>query len=318
MMRRKRVPAFLLLAVFVCFQPLPSSASDKVIGVVFPECCQAYETAAETVKGMLTKAGHKAENIYIQKPSTDPMSWTNAFRKFVGVDADLIIVFGDELVEIACSAKAKVPVVFGFVTNPERAKCVKSAASPGGYVTGVSGKTPIHTLLEKTRRIKPFKSLGVFSLKGDGFSAHTLKEIEKLGQEQGFAVVPIELKTRSGAADALTAAPPFDVLFLPNFSIGQENVHHVITAAAARNTPTLSLRPADAGYSSLLSLYPDPAEQGRLVGEMALDILGGGDPGTTAIRSPKQIELELDIAAAKGLGLKVPLDILKSATKVRK
>ena len=318
-MRRQRGWFALVLAFAVlCLFPGTSPAADEVIGVIYPECCQAYETALGSLRDVLLKGGFSTDSIYEQKPSSDPMSWSNAFRKFVGVDADLIIIFGNELVEIACNEKTKVPVIFGFVSDPTGAKCVKSVDAPGKNVTGVSGRTPVFTLLEKSLRIKKFSTLGVFLLKGDRSSSQTLKEIESHGVTLGFSVVPIVTSKRSESAEALSSAPPFDVLFLPNFSIGEDEFKAIVAAAGKSGKPTISLRPSDEASSSLLSLYPDPAEQGRLMGELALKILGGGAPGQTAILNPKKIELELDVAKAKGLGLKVPLDILKSATKVRK
>lgn len=318
MKRQRGLFALILAALLLCLFPGLSPAADEVIGVIYPECCQAYETALGTLKGVLLKGGYSADNLYEQKPSSDPMSWSNAFRKFVGVDADLIIIFGDELVEIACNEKTKVPVIFGFVSDPAGAKCIKSEEAPGKNVTGVSGRTPIFTLLDKSLRIKRFSTLGVFHLKGDRGSTRTLKEIETHGASLGFTVVPIVPDKRARAAEALSSAPPFDALFLPNFSIGEDQFKKIVAAAGKSGIPTLSLRASDNTASSLLSLYPDPAEQGRLMGELALKILGGGAPGKTAVLIPKKIELELDVAKAKGLGLKVPLDILKSATKIRK
>ena len=82
---------------------LSAPAEGKVIGIVYPECCDAYDRALSVMKKELTGAGfgEGTVEIYEQKPSSDPMSWSNAFRKFIGVDADLIIIFSDEMLEIA-------------------------------------------------------------------------------------------------------------------------------------------------------------------------------------------------------------------------
>lgn len=298
----------------------PAAAGATVIGVIYPECCDAYESALKSLKTELAKGGYGAgdADIYEQKPSSDLMSWTNAFRKFVGVDADLIIIFGDELLEIACREKTKVPVLFGFVADPAGARCIKSADSPGGNVTGVSSRTPIFTLLEKSKEVKNFKTLGVFDLKGDTLSSATMKEIESHSGELGYRVVPIRADSRGEVAGALGVTGGFDVLFFPNFSIGVDALKALSQAASAVGIPVISLRPVEKGSASLISLYPNPEEQGKMMGQMAVKLLKGGSPSKTSVETPKQVELEVNLGLARKYGLKVPMSVLNSATKVTK
>jgi putative ABC transport system substrate-binding protein len=307
-----------VVAAMVLAAPLLSHAT--VIGVVYPECCEAYEKALKSLKMELARGGYGAGDaeIYEQKPSSDAMSWSNAFRKFVGVDADLIIVFGDDMLEIACRERTKIPVLFGFVDNPTSAKCIDSNEQPGSNVTGVSGHTPVYTLLEKSLKIKKFNTLGLFDLAGDTLSSATLREIRSHSGELGFSVVVIPATNRKGLSEALEGSPAFDVLFFPNFSAGIEEVKEIARVADSRKVPVISLRPPEAGARSLLSLYPDPEEQGRLMGAMALKLLKGDKPSSTSVQSPKRIELEIDLTLARQYGLKIPMAVLKSATKVTK
>jgi putative ABC transport system substrate-binding protein len=307
-----------VVAAMVLAAPLLSHAT--VIGVVYPECCEAYETALKSLKAELAGGGYGAgdADIYEQKPSADPMSWSNAFRKFVGVDADLIIVFGDNMLEIACRERTKVPVLFGFVDNPAGAKCIKSEGSPGSNVTGVSGRTPVFTLLDKSLKIKKFKTIGVFDLEGDAISTNTFREIQSLGGELGFSVVAIPAASRKDLSEALERSSPFDVLFFPNFSAGIEELKEISRIAKTTKIPVISLRPSEAGARSLLSLYPNPEEQGHLMGAMAVKLLKGDKPSITSVQSPRKIELEVDLGLAREYGLKVPMSVLNSATKVNK
>jgi ABC-type uncharacterized transport system substrate-binding protein len=54
------------------------------------------------------------------------------------------------------------------------------------------------------------------------------------------------------------------------------------------------------------------------MGAMAVKLLKGDKPSTTSVQSPKKIELEVDLGLARKYGLKIPLSVLKSATKVNK
>jgi putative ABC transport system substrate-binding protein len=316
-----KIKAAVLAAVIVAGALfIPGSSAATVIGVVYPECCEAYDSALKSLKTELAAGGFSAGNteIYEQKPSADPMSWSNAFRKFVGVDADLIIIFSDEMLEIACKEKTRIPVLFGFVSDPTGAKCVKSKEAPGRNVTGVSGATPIFTLIGKSQKIKKFSSIGVFDLKGSSLSAATFNEIQSHGGELGYSVIPIVAEKREEMAAALAAAPAFDVLFFPNFSVGMDQSAEISKAAVAKSTPVISLRPSESGARSLVSLYPNPEEQGKLMGQMAVLLLQGDSPSKTSVQSPRKIELEISVGVARQFGLKVPMSVLESATKVNK
>jgi putative ABC transport system substrate-binding protein len=315
---RQVVKAALVAAAVIAVSPAISAAT--VIGVVYPECCEAYDIALKGLRTELAAGGYGAgqAEIYEQKPSSDPMSWSNAFRKFVGVDADLIIIFSDEMLEIACREKTKIPVLFGFVADPAAAKCIKSEESPGRNVTGVSGRTPIYTLLAKSQNIRKFSSVGVYDLKGSAISAATLKEITSHAGEFGYTVAPIPVATRDEMAEALAGGASFDVLFFPNFSVGLEESAAIASAAAAKKIPVISLRPGESGSRSLLSLYANPEEQGKLMGRMAVRLLKGESPAKTSVMNPKKIELEVGVGVAKQLGLKIPMSVLQSATKVNR
>ena len=63
---------------------------------------------------------------------------------------------------------------------------------------------------------------------------------------------------------------------------------------------------------------PDsPEEQGRLLGEQAVQILRGNTPANPLLL-PKKIELEVNLPLARALGVKTPMSLLGVATKVIK
>jgi phosphopantothenoylcysteine synthetase/decarboxylase len=80
-----------------------------MLGIIYPESCSFYEAATEAFKAHLAANGFGPGQleIFVQKPAADQMSWTNAVRKFGAVDADLIVVWGDSLLQTACREKLK-------------------------------------------------------------------------------------------------------------------------------------------------------------------------------------------------------------------
>ena len=93
----------------------------------------------------------------------------------------------------------------------------------------------------------------------------------------------------------------------------------IYPADAHGRIPTISLQPPRGGAAALLGLYPNPEEQGRLVGDVAVQILTRGPSALpSAPLAPKKIELEINLPLAKQLGVKVPMSLLDSATRVLK
>jgi putative ABC transport system substrate-binding protein len=299
---------------------LPASAGAKVIGIIYPDCCIAYVNAAKTLKAELAKGGYGADQaeIHEQKPSADMMSWANSFRKFVGVDADLIVIFGAELLETSCRERTKIPVLFGFARNPESVKCVKSRERPGGNTTGISDQTPIFTLLDKAKKVANFQTIGVFALEGDKHTDHTVKEIRGYEGKLGFKTVSLSASNRKDLARILREASSVDLLLFPDFAADKETLTELQQVAVQRKIPIISLKPPGDADSFLLSMYPNLEEHGVLMGKMALDLLHGVSPGDTPVVTPKKVDLEVNVGLAKRLGLKMPMSVLNSATKVTK
>jgi putative ABC transport system substrate-binding protein len=299
---------------------LPAPAGAKVIGIIYPDCCIAYVNAAKTLRAELAKGGYGSgqAEIHEQKPSADTMSWANSFRKFVGVDADLIVIFGEELLETACREKTKIPVLFGFARNPESVKCVKSRERPGGNTTGISDQTPIFTLLDKAKQVTNFQTIGVFTLDGDTHTENTVKEIRGYGEKLGFKIVSLSTPSRKGLPRILREAPPVDLLLFPDFAASKEDLTELQQVASQRKIPIIALKPPNATDSFLLSMYPNLEEHGTLMGKMALDLLQGASPRETPVVTPKKVDLEVNVGLAKRLGLKLPMSVLNSATKITK
>lgn len=309
--------AFALTALVLM---LPASAGAEVIGIIYPDCCVAYVNAAKTLKAALARGGYGAgqAEIHEQKPSADIMSWANAFRKFVGVDVDLIVIFGEELLETACREKTKIPVLFGFARSPESVKCVKTREKPGANTTGVSDQSPVFTLLDKAKEVTHFQTIAVFTIDGDTHTDNTAKEVRGHERKLGFKTVSLSTSNRKGLPQVFREAPTVDLLLFPDFAVDKGDLDELQRIAGRRKIPIISLKPPDITDSFILSMYPNLDEHGALMGKMALDLLQGVSPGEIPVVTPKNIDLEVNVTLARRLGLKMPLSVLNSATKVTK
>jgi len=300
---------------------LPATSSAKVLGIIYPESCGTYDTATEALKAYLAANGLGPGNleIFVQKPAADPMSWANALRKFAAVEADLIVVFGDSLLQAACKENIRTPVGFGFVLEPSLQSCARSAANPGGGATGVTAKTPLGTLLTKARLMTEYTTVAALDIPGDPVAKAQIEELRAREKELGFTVTVIPAARREDAVAALRAAPQIGLFLLPACPLGGGQLEELLATATERRIPTISRSPPRGKATAMLALYPSPEEQGRLVGEIAVQILTKGPAAApVAPLSPKKIELEVNLPLAKQLGVKVPMVLLESATRIIK
>lgn len=300
---------------------LPAAGEAKVVGIILPESCGFYETATEAFKQTLAANGFGPGkvDIYVQKPAADTMSWTNAVRKFAAIDADLIMVWGDGLLQTACREKLTTPVGYGFVLDPAFASCARTPGNPKGTAAGVSARAPLQTLLSKVRLMTEFKTVGVFTYANDKGSLALADELRGIGGELGFSLSAIAVPRREDSPAALRAAADLGLFVMPPCTLATGQMEELLAIAAERRIPTVSLQPPRGGAAPLLSLYPSPEEQGRISGELAAQILAVG-PGAApaAPVQPKRIELEINLPLARQLGVKVPMALLEAATKVIK
>lgn len=314
----RRLATATALAIALVFA-LADGAAAKMLGIVYPESCSFYDAATEAFKDHLAANGFgpgKLE-IFVQKPAADSMSWINALRKFAAVDADLIVVWGDNLLATACREKIKTKVGFGYVLQPALNPCVRSASNLGGTASGVGAHTPLQTLVSKARLMTDFTTVGVMSLPDDAVSQALIKELKQFEKELGFTVSVIPVARRDEAVAAFRNAPAPGLFLLPNCPLVAGQMEELLAIAAAKKIPTISLLPPRGAAAALLSLYPSPEEQGRLLGEQAVQILRGDTPAVPLLL-PKKIEFEVNIALARQLGLKTPMSLLETATKVIK
>ena len=315
------------------------STTETFGNVLLEAMASGLPSLVAAAGGVLEFARHGANSWLVQPDSTDALIEglerllndgelrrslavgaidTARGRSWTGVDADLIVIFGEELLETACREKTKIPVLFGFARDPESVKCVKSRERPGGNTTGISDQTPIFTLLDKAKQVTNFQTIGVFALDKDTHSGDIVRQVRGYEEKLGFKTVSLSTSNREDLSRILRESPTIDLLLFPDFAASKGDLAELQQVAGERKIPVIALKPPDAADSFLLSMYPNLEEHGALMGKMALDLLQGVSPGQTPVVTPKKVDLEVNVGLARKLGLKLPMSVLNSATKVTK
>ena len=309
----------LLLLPACMLSPSEALAADKLMAVIITGDIPRYKAAHESFMKILKKGGMTEDKVevFVQRPNADPMSWTNAVRKAVGVGVDVIVTYGAPATVIAKKYAKGIPVLFADVGDPVALGIVKGLATPGGDVSGVSSQTPIDTLLNSFTSSFKAKSLGIIYSKQDKEATLQVKILQKLSSKYGFKVIPKEVTTCKQVVSSFgSISSKIDSLYVPHCAVLEPAIQKLVDSATSAKIPTFTQGPGLALKGALMELSADPMEQGQLLGVHALQVLNGQKAFTLPVRTPKKVSFTVNMKAAKALGVKVPINILETATKV--
>ncbi len=299
----------------------PAFAKEQFVAVIITGDLARYREAHEAFLKVLRTGGMTEDKvkIYVQTPSPDPMSWINSIRKAVGVGADIIVTYGAPAALAAKKEARNTPVLFADVYDPVGLGIVKDLAVPGGDITGVSGKTPLETLLKAFAEVQLPKAMGVLYSSDDKGSELQLKQLEAAAKAHGIALVKKDIKRPEEISTAVdTVASQVSSLFITESALLCMKLNEIMSLSNQKKLPVLSQAPGLCDMGALMTLEADPTEQGQLVAVYTLQILAGKKAHTLPIFTPKKVSLVINMKTADKFGVKVPFQALSLATRVIK
>ena len=289
---------------------LPASlfAAEKTIGVIIPDISY-YRDINNAFIAKLNREGYGARvEIITQRPFPDPVSLSNAVRKLIALDADVIITYGTPATLAAYGEKTKIPVVFSAVYDPFASK-IRSR-----NITGVSSKISITSMLRYLKGMTSIATLGVVYSSNEDDSLYQFREIQKFSAQYGFVVEEINLK-RPQDAKTLLSGKKCDAVFITGSSIAMMAFPAIIEFSREYRIPTASMIP-DKTSNALITLSSNPKEQGERAAAMAIKVLEGVPPERIKVDASSDIELVFNLKDARTMGLRMPMDLITEATKL--
>jgi len=307
-----RTTTWLLCVAVILWAPA-AGAGDKTLGVVMSGNIGYYQEVHRAFANGLIKEGYDRRKVdtLLQMPAPDPLSWTNAVRKLVVADVNVLVTYGGAASLIAIKETKSVPIVYAGVYDPSATGIVAKNA------TGISSKVPLTSLLKYAKKLAPFTKLAVVYNELEQDSVKQVEELGALEGQYGFQTVKMPVK-RVDDARALTFAGKADVVFISVSATANEALPEIVRSAHAARIPTLSQLGGAAEKGVILTLSASAAEQGEAAAKIAARLLNGENPASITMEVPKLIELVLNLKEAGALGLKPPMDLISDATRVIK
>jgi putative ABC transport system substrate-binding protein len=302
-----------LISAAVIMSAATAAAGDKTIGVVMSGNFGYYQELHKAFMNGLAKEGYDRRKVdtLLQMPAPDPLSWTNAVRKLVVADVNVLVTYGAAAAVSAIKETKSVPIVYAGVYDPA------GVGVSARNITGIGSKIPLTSLIKYAKKLAPFTRLAVVYNELEPDSVKQVEELAALEGQHGFKTVKMAVK-RVDDAKALTFAGKADVLLISVSSVANEALDEIVKAAHGSKIPTLSQLGGSAERGVILTLSPSAAEQGEAAARITAKLLNGESPASIAPEVPRLVELVLNLKEAGNLGLKPPLDLVSDATRVIK
>lgn len=298
------------VACLPCAQAAPPTIA-VILPTSPPHLAKIYEVFVQQFAGL--PAGRTAPRFYLQHPNDDPMSLRNSARKAVALNADLIIAIGTSAALAAKAETFETPVLFADVIEPEAIGLVTQNKRDNQLATGVRGNAPLQTLFKLLREMTSVSKLALI-LDGDIGDKQLTAVLKDAAKRRGFEVVPISVRDKSAAAvvRAVTESGADGVFFVED----KEKFQPILDLAQEKKLPVISIAPGMAERGALLVMEVSPEEQGKVLAEMAKQLMEGAFPEHLPVAAPRQSGIIINLKSAQQYGMQIPFEVLSQATRV--
>jgi putative tryptophan/tyrosine transport system substrate-binding protein len=242
-----------------------------------------------------------------------------AAAELVRAKVDVIIASGTPPTVAAKNATQTVPIVFVASIDPVAAGVVTSLARPGGNVTGFAG---IHAdlmgkRLELLKELLPNLSrVALISYAMNPGNVEYIRQAELAAPALGLKLQIVEIRAPDEferafreIGDGSAAIQLDDVAFT-------SHRRWVVELAASKHMPVVYGFREFVEVGGLMAYGADLPDQYRRAASYVDKIIKGANPADLPVQQPTKLELIINLAAAKKLGLTIPPTLLARADNV--
>ncbi|MDQ0560794.1 putative ABC transport system substrate-binding protein [Rhizobium mesoamericanum] len=299
---------------------LPAKAEDVTVAVTAIVEHPALDAARKGVLDVLTAAGYKeGENLKFMFESAqgNPATAAQIARQFAGEGPNVIVPISTPSAQAVVSATRDIPVVFTAVSDPLGAQLVKNMDKPGGNVTGLSDMSPVAEHVALIKEILPnAKTIGYLYNSGEANSVSLLAVLKSEAEKAGLKVVE-SAATKSaevqGAARALVGRA--DAIYVPTDNTIISALEGAVAVAEESKLPLFTADTDSVSRGAIAALGFNYYDVGKQTGEIVVRILKGENPGDIPVKVAAGSDLVVNKGAATRMGVTLPENVLKRATK---
>ena len=309
-MNTLRLVQRILLTLLFVLALAPDLQAQKRIGVIMTGDVPYYGAMHDAFVAELNRriAGEEKIEIILQRPFPDPIAWSNAARKLIAFDVDLIVTYGSPAALAVIHEKTRIPLVYAGLYEPDQAEL------SGENVAGCGFKVPLSSIVRYFKRLKTVNTLGIVCSSIEEDSMRQYATMKEIAEQQNMKVEKIDIRGRADLDGLKTKNP--DAVFITGSSLAHLWLDDIMAILRREKIPTADIFPDFAEAGVLMTLFQPPHQQGQLAAEMAAQILLGKKPANIMAYTFRDTELVFNLVEARHFGIIFPIELLIEATKV--
>lgn len=257
----------------------------------------------------------------LQNANGDVNTATQIATKFASDKVDAVVAIATPTAVAAANTIKNVPVIFSVVTDPVSAGLVASLDRGQGNVTGLSDKTDILAHLTLFKKVANIKTLGYVYTSSEANSAASLEEVKAACAALGIALVEQSITNSNEVKQATEAiVRRVDGIYLTTDNTVYSALPSLVEVALANKKPVFSSDTTSAAEGGcVIASGFDYYKAGLATGKLLAQVLKGTAPSAIPVKmlkEPSELDMLIDLDAAKACGITIPADLLASANKV--
>jgi putative ABC transport system substrate-binding protein len=239
----------------------------------------------------------------------------------VGRRVAVIVTMGAPAAPAAKAATTTIPIVFGIGDDPVRLGLVASLNRTGGNVTGQTGLLAEvgPKRLELLRELLPAAARIAVLINPAGPNAEPqTRDLQAAARTLGLQIDVLHAGSERDFEPAFAALRELRAggLVIGNDPFFNSRSGQLAALALRHAVPTIYQFRQFAAAGGLMSYGANPVDGYRQVGLYTGRILAGEKPADLPVQQATKVELIINLATAKALGLTVPLALIGRADEV--
>jgi ABC-type uncharacterized transport system substrate-binding protein len=233
-----------------------------------------------------------------------------------GDDTDLVVALTTTALQAALRKIDHKPLLFGVVLDPIAAGAGRSQTEHRANVTGVALEFPYAAVVQAIREVLPkARKIGTLFTPSELNSALAKQRFENVIRAEGLTLEskPINAISEAGDAALSLCQSKIDVFCQLSDGLSTGSFPAIARACESTSTPLLSFASGSIKMGAILTVGSDYEDNGREVGHLVAEIMGGKSPATIPFRGSARVFRTVNLDLAKRYGVKIPDSWIKKA-----
>jgi len=273
---------------------------------------EALDAATQGFKDALTEAFGDRVTFDEQNGQGDSATCSTIINSFVSNNVDLILANATASLQAAQAGTNTIPILGTSVTEYGVALGLGSDfdGTVGGNISGTSDLAPLDQQAAMLKELFPdAKNVGLLYCSQEPNSQYQVDTVQKYLEELGYTCEQYSFADSNDLSSvATTVADKSDVIYIPTDNTAASNTEIINNICEPAKIPVITGEEgicAGCGVATLSISYYD---LGVKTGEMAAEILNGGDISTMPIQYAPQFTKKYNPKLCESLGITVPED----------